>query len=102
MTPMPLTRFTFIVKAPGYAAHQHRAVLASDQFSTQVIGVPDLAAAIEAAQQQAAQGTQLIELSGGFTPQEAGELRRHLPPTVPVGVVAYDAQQQAELERLFA
>jgi hypothetical protein len=29
-------------------------------------------------------------------------LRRHLPPTVPVGVVAYDAQQQAELERLFA
>jgi hypothetical protein len=99
---MPLSRFTFIVKAPGYAAHRHRAALTSDEFSTQVIGVSDLAAAIEAARQQAEQGTQLIELCGGFTPQEAAELRRHLPPTVPVGVVAYDAQQQAELERLFA
>jgi hypothetical protein len=99
---MPLSRFTFIVKAPGYAAHQHRAALTSDEFSTQVIGVSDLAAAIEAARQQAEQGTQLIELCGGFTPQEAAELRRHLPPTVPVGVVAYDAQQQSELERLFS
>ena len=99
---MALSRFTFIVKAPGYAAHQHRAALTSDEFSTQVIGVSDLAAAIEAARQQAEQGTQLIELCGGFTPQEAAELRRHLPLTVPVGVVAYDAQQQAELERLFA
>jgi hypothetical protein len=50
---MPLSRFTFIVKAPGYAAHQHRAALTSDAFTTQVIGVPDLAAAIEAARQQA-------------------------------------------------
>ena len=99
---MPLSRFTFIVKAPGYDAHQHRAALTSDAFTTQVIGVSDLAAAIEAARQQAEQGTQLIELCGGFTPQEAAELRRHLPPTVPVGVVAYDAQQQAGLERLFA
>jgi hypothetical protein len=46
---MPLSRITFIVKAPGYAAHQHRAALTSDEFSTQVIGESDLAAAIEAA-----------------------------------------------------
>jgi hypothetical protein len=42
---MPLSRFTFIVKAPDCVAHQHRAALTSDAFTTQVIGVPDLAAA---------------------------------------------------------
>ena len=36
---MPLSRFTFIVKAPGYDAHQHRAALTSDAFTTHVIGV---------------------------------------------------------------
>jgi hypothetical protein len=50
---MPLIRFTFIAKAPGCEAHAHRAVLACDQFTTEVIGVSELASAIEAPRQQA-------------------------------------------------
>jgi hypothetical protein len=99
---MPLSRFTFIVKAPGYSPQSHRAVLSSSCFTTTVVGVTDLASAIVAAKEEARSGAQLIELCGGFTPAEADEVRLHLPAGVPVGAVAYTAEQEAEMARLFA
>ncbi|MFY7916222.1 MAG: DUF6506 family protein [Rubrivivax sp.] len=98
---MPLSRFTFIVKAPGYSPEAHRAVLSSAQFTTVIIGVPDLPCAILVANEQVRSGTQLIELCGGFTQVEVGQLRAQLPVPVPVGVVAYTAEQEAEMARLF-
>jgi hypothetical protein len=99
---MPLSRFTFIVKAPGYSPEVHRATLSSEHFTTVIIGVPDLAAAIVVAKEQVQSGTQLIELCGGFTQVEAGQVRHELPVTVPVGAVAYTAEQDADMARLFA
>jgi hypothetical protein len=99
---MPLSRFTFIVKAPGYSPEVHRSILASDHFTTVIVGVANLASAVLVAKEQAQSGTQLIELCGGFTQEEASEVRLHLPPTLPVGVVTYTAEQQVELARLFA
>ena len=99
---MPLSRFTFIVKAPGYSPDVHRTVLASAHFTTVIVGVADLACAIFVAQEQAQSGTQLIELCGGFTQEEVNQMRLQLPRTLPVGVVTYTAEQEAELARLFA
>ena len=99
---MPLSRFTFIVKAPGYSPEVHRTTLASDHFTTVIVGVANLASAVLVAKEQAQSGTQLIELCGGFTQEEASQVRLQMPPTLPVGVVFYTAEQQAELARLFA
>ena len=99
---MPLSRFTFIVKAPGYSPEVHRTTLASDHFTTAIVGVANLASAVLVAKEQAQSGTQLIELCGGFTQEEASEVRLQMPPTLPVGVVSYTAEQQVELARLFA
>ena len=99
---MPLSRFTFIVKAPGYSPEVHRSILASEHFTTVIVGVANLASAVLVAKEQAQSGTQLIELCGGFTQEEASQVRLQMPPTVPVGVVSYNADQEAELARLFA
>lgn len=99
---MALTRFTFIVKAPGYSPDVHRTTLASAHFTTVIVGVADLETALLVAKEQAQSGTQLIELCGGFTREEAGRIRLQLPTTLPVGVVSYTEDQEAELARLFA
>jgi hypothetical protein len=99
---MPLSRFTFIVKALGYSPDVHRAVLSSTHFTTTVIGVADLASAVLVAQEEAQRGAQLIELCGGFTQQEVSEVRHQLPQSVPVGAVAYTAEQEAQMARWFA
>jgi uncharacterized membrane protein YjjB (DUF3815 family) len=98
---MPLTRFAFIIKAPGYVAHQHTATLSSAQFNTQVVGVADMLSAIQAAQQLIQTGVQLIELCGGFSEQEAAQLRQAIDHQVPVGVVVYSAEQTAALAQIF-
>lgn len=99
---MPLSRFTFIVKAPGYSPEVHRSVLSSAIFTTVIIGVPDLATAILVSKEQAKSGTQLIELCGGFTQLEASQLREQLPVNIPVGAVTYTAEQEAQMALLFA
>ncbi len=99
---MPLSRFVFIVKSPGYSHEIHRAVLSSTNFTTTVVGVPDLDSAIVVAKEQAKLGTQLIELCGGFTQQEAAQVRHQLPESIPVGVVAYTPEQEAQMAHLFA
>lgn len=99
---MPLSRFTFIVKAPGYSPDVHRSTLVSEHFTTVIVGVANFETAVLVAKEQAQSGTQLIELCGGFTQEEASQIRLQMPSTLPVGVVSYTAEQEAELARLFA
>ena len=98
---MSLSRYAFIVKAPGYSPKNHAADLSSDRFSTRIVGVSNLASAIEVAQQLVLCGVQLIELCGGFSEGEAQELRRQIGGKIPVGVVGYSDEQAQELGRLF-
>ena len=98
---MPLSRYAFIVKAPGFSPSKHSTTLASEQFSMRIVGVSNLASAIEVAQQFVASRVQLIELCGGFSEVEALALRVQIEHKVPVGVVGYSAEQAQELERLF-
>jgi Family of unknown function (DUF6506) len=99
---MPLSRFAFIVKGPGYSAcKEHTAEVSSELFTTYVVGVSNLPSAILAAQQLVLKGTQLIELCGAFSESEATEIRDQTENKIPIGVVAYGEEQTQELERLF-
>jgi hypothetical protein len=97
---MPLSRYAFIVKAPGYSPNDHSAEVSSQQFSTKVVGVSNLSSAIQVARRLVASGVQLIELCGGFGEDEAQHLRVQIEFKVPVGVVTYSKEQTDELDRI--
>lgn len=85
---MSRTRYAFIIKAPGYNSTTHAAHMESSEFDARFIGVNDADEALAAAEALVAAGTQVIELCGGFTSQEASNLRRHFP-SIDIGRVAY-------------
>ncbi|WP_413737018.1 DUF6506 family protein [Sodalis sp. RH21] len=76
---MVQTRYAFIIKAPGYRRNTHAAHMASPAFDAEFIGVEDVEEAMAAAEALIAAGTQVIELCGGFSAQEATLLRRRFP-----------------------
>ena len=85
---MSQTRYAFIIKAPGYSHSSHAAHMESPEFDSQFIGVSDIDEALVAAKTLVDAGTQVIELCGGFTPQEATTLRRQFPG-IDIGRVTY-------------
>ncbi len=85
---MKQTRYAFIIKAPGYRRTTHTAHMESPAFGAEFIGVDDFAEALAAAEVLAAAGTQIIELCGAFSTQEATKLRRRFPDC-DIGRVTY-------------
>lgn len=85
---MTQTRYAFIIKAPNYHSATHGAHMESLEFDAKFIGVNDADEALSAAEALVAAGTQVIELCGGFTPQETTTLRRHFP-NIDIGRVTY-------------
>ncbi|KGH28499.1 DUF6506 family protein [Comamonas testosteroni] len=73
---MNQTRYAFIIKAPGYRRATHAAHMESSAFNADFIGVEDFDEALAAAEVLVAAGTQIIELCGAFSAQEATKLRR--------------------------
>jgi hypothetical protein len=98
---MPLQRYAFLVKGPGYSPQLPRAELPSPHFHTTVIGVSSLQEAIEQALTLAAEGIQLIELCGGFRSAEAQAIREALAGRIPIGLVSYSEEECLELEKRF-
>jgi hypothetical protein len=98
---MMLEKFAFIVKAPGYSAEKHSTELSSDQFSTRIVGVAHLDEAIMMARKLIDEGVQLIELCGGFSQSDRAALLDQTNHKIPVGVVMYTPDQEAELLKLF-
>ncbi len=97
----PLTRFAMIIRGPGYTPEVHRHRLDSGAFSTTVVCVASFEQALPVARELADGGIQLIELCGGFSPEQAAALGRHLGGRVPVGAVRYSEEEQRRLEGLF-
>jgi hypothetical protein len=97
----PPTRYAMIIKGPGYDPAVHRASLASSRFSTEVRCVSTVEDGFRAAADLAAGGVQLIELCGGFSRENAAELRARLGGRIPVGVVQYTPQEKEEQDALF-
>jgi hypothetical protein len=99
---MPLNQFAMIIKGPGYDPAVHRASLNSPVFSTTVVCVSCFEEAASVALELRRQGIQLIELCGGFSPDQAAAIHRSVEMLIPVGVVRYTAAEQQHLAQLFA
>lgn len=65
------------------------------------VGVPDIAAAPEAARRLLADGVQLIELCGAFSGAGLAAVHAAVDGRVPVGAVFYGVEASAGLQRLF-
>ena len=94
---MALTKFGFIVTGDHFVQYQ-----GTDRFSMKVVGVRDPSEGVQAAVEMVAEGIQLIELCGGFSPVWAGKIIEAIDYAVPVGVVAYGPESIDSLYRLFA
>lgn len=99
---MTLTRFAMIIIGPGYDPAVHRTSLSSNaQFSSTIVCVCNLEQAISTATELVRDNVQLIELCGGFTPEQTSYLHRAIDEAVPVGVVRYSVKEQEHLSQLF-
>ncbi|MBL4789375.1 MAG: hypothetical protein JKY60_10110 [Kordiimonadaceae bacterium] len=93
---MALKRFGFIVTGDDFEKMQ-----GTDKFMMKVVGVSHPEKGIEAAKQMVADGVQLIELCGGFSPVWAGKIIEAIDYKVPVGVVAYGPESIDAMYELF-
>lgn len=94
---MALTKFGFIVTGDNFTQMQ-----GTDKFSMKVVGVATASEGINVAKAMVAEGIQLIELCGGFSPVWAGKIIEAIDYAVPVGVVAYGPESIDAMYRLFA
>ena len=93
---MALTRFGFIVTGDDFVQRT-----GTEHFRMKVVGVKSPEQGIQAAREMVAEGIQLIELCGGFSPVWAGKIIEAIDYAVPVGVVAYGPESISGMYRLF-
>lgn len=94
---MALHRFGFIVTGDEFTQIQ-----GTDKFRMKVVGVSRPEQGIAAAKTMVAEGIQLIELCGGFSPVWAGKIIEAIDYAVPVGVVAYGPESIDSMHALFS
>ncbi|MCG8588128.1 MAG: DUF6506 family protein [Proteobacteria bacterium] len=94
---MALTRFGFIVTGDDFEQET-----GTTKFRMKVIGVSAPEKGVAVAKQMVADGVQLIELCGGFSPVWAGRIIEAIDYAVPVGVVAYGPESIDAMHALFA
>jgi 2-keto-3-deoxy-6-phosphogluconate aldolase len=94
---MALTKFGFIVTGDNFVQHQ-----GTEKFAMKVVGVSSPVEGIQVAQEMVAEGIQLIELCGGFSPVWAGKIIEAINYAVPVGVVGYGPESIDAMVQLFS
>lgn len=94
---MALTKFGFIVTGDNFVQYQ-----GTEKFSMKVVGVDNASKGPEVAKVMLAEGIQLIELCGGFSPAWAGKVLEAVEYKIPVGVVAYGPESIEGMFHLFA
>jgi 2-keto-3-deoxy-6-phosphogluconate aldolase len=92
-----LHRFGFIVTGDEFTQIQ-----GTDKFRMKVVGVSRPEQGIAVAKAMVAEGIQLIELCGGFSPVWAGKIIEAIDYAVPVGVVAYGPESIDAMHALFS
>lgn len=80
-------QYAFIVKAPGYAYGNQKAVLESEQFKSNIVGVESVDAACEAAKDLVKTGVTLIELCSGFKADDAKKIHDAIEGAAKVGFI---------------
>ncbi|MBE9398208.1 hypothetical protein IOQ59_13180 [Pontibacterium sp. N1Y112] len=96
---MPLQRYGFIVKSADLEMFKHHARLHSENFDMSVAGVSDVSQAVLVAQEMLTKGIQLIEMCGGFSAEDAQQVREAINDHIPVGYVQYTDEERARLQR---
>ncbi|MBW4793244.1 DUF6506 family protein [Pseudomonas tolaasii] len=81
-------KYAFVVKAPGYSRGRQSVQMESPQFFSEFVGVADCDEAIIAIENLVLNGTQVIELCGGFSAQETTKLRSRFSG-IDIGHVTY-------------
>ena len=99
---MALERYGFIVKSAGLDFFKHHARLASEDFNMSISGVSSVEEACLVAQEMITKRVQLIEMCGGFTPEDAQIVRDAINDHIPVGVVQYTDEERTRLKRELA
>lgn len=94
---MALTKFGFIVTGDRFQQLQ-----GTPRFFMKVVGVAHASEGVAVAKAMVAEGIQLIELCGGFSPVWAGKIIEAIDYAVPVGVVAYGPESIDAMYKLFA
>lgn len=94
---MALTSFGFIVTGDDFEQYQ-----GTDAFKMKVVGVKNAEQGIDVAKAMVAEGIQLIELCGGFSPVWVGKIIEAIDYAVSVGVVAYGPESIDAMYALFA
>tara|TARA_R110001583_G_scaffold606_4_gene5434 strand:+ start:374 stop:673 length:300 start_codon:yes stop_codon:yes gene_type:complete len=94
---MALQRYGFIVKAADLEVIKHQAHIQSEQFQMMVAGVSSVDEAILAAQEMLTREVQLIELCGGFSADDADQIRDAINDRIPLGRVQYNNQERNRL-----
>ena len=92
-----LTKYGYIILGNGYAPAQHNANINSPQFSSTIICVDTIKAAIKVAKKMVADGIQVIELCGGFGQSGAFEIINAINCKVPVGCVSFSGYEHDKL-----
>ncbi len=99
---MALQRYGFIVKAPSLEMFKHHGRVSSEDFDCAVAGVSTVAEACMVAQEMITKRIQLIELCGGFSAEDAQEVRDAINDHIPVGCVQYSPAERERLQRELA
>lgn len=93
---MALEKFGFIVVGDDFEQIQP-----SKTFFMKVVGVKNPSQGVEVAKEMVAEGIQLIELCGGFSPVWVGKILEAIEHAVPVGTVSYGPESINGMYELF-
>ncbi|MGF1770421.1 DUF6506 family protein [Enterovibrio makurazakiensis] len=92
-----ISRYGFIIKSPDYQNDQHRSVIESPLFRSEILGVSSDEEAINAARQLITNGAQVVELCGGFGQESAEKIIARLDSDIPIGYVGFSEQEAEKL-----
>lgn len=92
-----ISKYGFILKAPGYNRLTDQARLNTEGFETTVIAVSTVEEACDAAKELVAEGVELIEMCGGFGKEGAEVVIAAIDCPVPVGYVDFSNLEKKKL-----
>ncbi|MGH1359888.1 MAG: DUF6506 family protein [Burkholderiaceae bacterium] len=96
-----MKKWGFIYTLGGTSTTTRTDTIGSEECTLVCVGVPDVAAAPDAARALIEEGVQLIELCGAFSGAGLADVTSAVAGEVPIGAVFYGGEASGGLHRLF-